>query len=190
MLLRPRLAVALFTLPLLMAGRSFAATDVPTAPFKFIHLRGGGHVVLQHGAVQRVTLVKGSTQFTTLEIRNGDQLEIITCNADCPHQYDLEIEISSPNIDGVAVAGGGKIDSRGDFPKQDKVGAAIAGGGSIDIRAMSADEVDAAVNGGGNIKTKPLHALHAVVNGGGEITYQGDPQVTSAVNGGGSVSKK
>jgi hypothetical protein len=189
MLLRSRFAVALFALPLLMAGQSFAANDVQVAPFKFIHLLGGGHVVLRHGAEQHVTLVKGSMQFTTFEV-HGDELTISACNANCPHHYDLEIDIVSPNITGMGIGGGGKIESKGDFPKRDKIAAAVHGGGSIDIRAISADEVDAAVDGGGDIMTKPLHALHAAINGGGEITYQGDPQVTSAVNGGGSVSKK
>ena len=190
MILRSRVAAAaLLALPLLMAGPSVAGTDVPVSPFKSIGLRGGGHVVLQHGLTQRVTLVKGSTQFTSFDIRSNE-LTINACNANCPNHYDLEIEIVSPDIDGVAIKGGGEIESRGDFPKQGKIGAAVAGGGSIDIRTMAADEVNAAVNGGGDIMTKPARTLHAAVNGGGEISYSGNPEVTSAVNGGGSVTKK
>ena len=190
MILRSRVATAaLFALPLLMAGYSFAGTGVPVAPFKSIQLRGGGHVVLHHGATQHVTLVKGSTQFTSFDVR-GNELTINACNANCPNHYDLEIDIVSPAIDGVAIEGGGEIEGQGGFPTQGKIGAAVAGGGSIDIRAIAADEVDAAVNGGGDIMTKPVRALHAAVNGGGEISYWGDPQVTSVVNGGGSVTKK
>jgi len=187
--LRSRVAAAaLFTLPFLMAGPSFAGTDVSVAQFKSIGLRGGGHVILHHGATQHVTLVKGSTQFTTFD-SHGGELTINACNASCPNHYDLEIDIVSPTIGGVAIEGGGAIESQGDFPKQGKIGAAVSGGGAIDIRTMAADEVDAAVNGGGHIMTKPVHALHAAVNGGGEISYWGDPAVTSAVNGGGSVTK-
>ena len=83
-----------------MAGYSFAGTGVPVAPFKFIQLRGGGHVVLHHGATQHVTLVKGSTQFTSFDVR-GNELTINACNANCPNHYDLEIDIVSPAIDGV-----------------------------------------------------------------------------------------
>jgi len=191
MILRSRVAAAaLFVLPLLMAGASFAGTDVSVAPFKSIGLRGGGHVILHHGATQHVTLVKGSTQFTRFEIVNGNELQIDACNENCPNHYDLEIDIVSPDIEGVAIQGGGEIESRGTFPKQHKIDAAVSGGGSIDIRAMSVDEVAAAVNGGGDIKTKPAHALRAAVNGGGAISYSGNPQVTSAINGGGSVSKE
>jgi len=190
MILRSRIATAaLFALPLLMTGYSFAGTNVPVAPFKSIGLRGGGHVILRHGTTQHVTLLKGSMQFTSFDIR-GNELTISACNTNCPSHYDLEIDIVSPAIDGVAIEGGGAIKSQGDFPKQGKIAAAVSGGGAIDIRAMAADEVDAAVNGGGEIMTKPLHALHAAVNGGGEISYWGNPEVTSAVNGGGSVSKK
>lgn len=190
MILRPRLAAAaLLTLPLLLAGSAFAATGVSVAPFKSIQLRGGGHVILRHGAVQHVTLVKGSTQFTRFKI-DGGELTIDICNENCPQHYDLEIEIVSPAIDGLAIQGGGEIESRGDFPKQGKIGAAVNGGGTIDIRAMSAEQVDAVVNGGGDIKTKPVRALHAAVNGGGEIAYWGNPEVALAVNGGGAVTKK
>jgi len=189
MILRPRVVAAvLIATPLLMAAPSFAGTNVSVAPFKSVHLLGGGHVIFHHGATQHVTLVKGSTQFTRFEI-HGDELTISACNASCPNHYDLEIDIISPDIEGVAIEGGGEIESRGDFPKQGKIGAAVAGGGSIDIRTMAADEVDAAVNGGGDIKTKPVRALHAAVNGGGDISYSGNPEVTSAINGGGSVSK-
>ena len=189
MLLGSRLTVALVTLPLLMAGTAFAGTDISVAPFKSIQLRGGGHVVLHHGPQQHVTLVNGSTQITHFEIVDGDTLRIDACNGHCPHHYDLEVDIVSSKIDGVAIDGGGKIESRGDFPKQGKIGAVVSGGGDIDIRTMSADEVDAAVNGGGQITTRVAHRLNAAVNGGGNISYEGDPVVTSAVNGGGSITK-
>jgi hypothetical protein len=190
MSLRSHLTVALVTLPLLMAGAAFAGTDVSVAPFKSIQLRGGGHVVFHYGATQHVTLVKGGTQFAQFEIIEGNTLRIDACNKNCPHHYDLEVDIVSPEIDGVAVEGGGKIDSQGAFPKQDKIGAAVEGGGKIDIRTMSVDEVEAAVSGGGHITAKPAHTLHAAVNGGGMIAYEGNPVVISAINGGGSVSKQ
>ena len=190
MSLPSRLAIVLLALPLITSMAAFAGSDISVASFKSIQLRGGGHVVFQHGAAQRVTLVKGSTEFTKLEIVDGDTLQIDACNSNCPHHYDLEIDIISPAIEGVAIKGGGHIESKGGFPRQEKIGAAVQGGGTIDIRSMSADNVAAAVDGGGDIMTKPGRALQAAVNGGGSIIYSGNPAVTSAVNGGGSVTKK
>jgi hypothetical protein len=189
MSLTSRLAIALVVLPLLTTAAAFAGSDVSVADFKSIQLRGGGHVVIQHGATQRVTLVKGSTEFTKLEVVDGNTLRIDACNSNCPQHYDLEIDIVSPAIDGVAIKGGGHIESKGDFPKQDRIGAAVQGGGNIDIRGMSVDNVEAAVDGGGEIMTKPERSLQAAINGGGSITYSGNPRVTSAINGGGSVTK-
>ena len=169
-------------------GATFAQTALPLAPFKSVELRGGGHVVIRNGDVQRVTLLKGSTAFTGTEIKN-DKLVIDACNRDCPADYDLQIEIVPPDIDAVAIEGGGKIESAGAFPNQHDIAAAVKGGGSIDMRSIDASSATAAVNGGGKIMVKAERALTAAVNGGGRIDYWGDPEVTSAVNGGGSVGK-
>jgi hypothetical protein len=153
-------------------------------------LRGGGHVVLKPGSVQRVTLLKGSTQYTRFHIDSGsDGLQIDACDARCPQHYDLEIEIVSPEINAIAVEGGGSIDAAGGFPRRNELSLAVSGGGSIDVRQMPASTVNAAVNGGGDIRTAPHTSLHAAVNGGGQILYWGNPSVAQAVTGGGSIER-
>ncbi|HEY4940918.1 MAG TPA: DUF2807 domain-containing protein [Rhizomicrobium sp.] len=171
---------------LLAAGGASAATVVPLAPFKGVGLHGGGDVVLKHGDVQRVTLLKGSTQYTSFTVKDGS-LEIDACNDSCPHEYDLQIEIVSPEIDAVAVHGGGDITAQGSFPALTHLAAAVHGGGDLDLRAISATNVAAAVHGGGDIKTTATGSLAAAVNGGGDITYWGNPAVSQAVNGGGDI---
>ncbi len=172
---------------LLMAGPALAATVVPLAPFKSVGLSGGGHIVLRQGAVQSVTLLKGSTQFTTFKVNPGGGLNIVACNESCPHDYDLDIEIVLPSVEGVAIEGGGTIKAEGGFPAVRAMGVAISGGGNIDVRAVPAANVDAAVNGGGMIETAPSGALNAAVNGGGVIVYWGNPAVHQVVSGGGAV---
>lgn len=174
---------------LALSTSAFAATDVPVGHFNGVSLRGGGHVALKHGDTQRVTILKGSTQFTDITVKHGEGLEIIACNAQCPNHYDLEIEIVTPDISAIAVRGGGEIESAGGFPRQDELAAAISGGGSIDLRNVNADQVSAAVNGGGDIAVHAERSLSAAVNGGGDITYWGTPQVSSATHGGGSISR-
>jgi hypothetical protein len=173
----------------LLPSAAFAASAVPVGPFRSVELRGGGHVILRHGAVQRVTLLDGSMQFTRFHVNGDGKLVIDTCDQDCPHHYDLEVEIVTPRIEGVAISGGGKIESESGFGRQDSIGAAIQGGGHIDIRSIDAVHVDAAVDGGGHIALRAQRSLQAAVNGGGNISYWGNPSVTSAVDGGGSVSK-
>jgi hypothetical protein len=172
-----------------LAGVASAETVVPLGHFNEVELHGGGHVVLHHGAQQRVTLVRGSTQFTRMSIERGAKLVIDACNDQCPPSYDLEIEIDSADIDAVSIEGGGKIEAEGAFPDLNALAAAIDGGGAIDVRAMAAHTANAAVSGGGDIKVTAKDGLNAAVNGGGRITYWGDPAVRSAVNGGGDIRK-
>jgi len=172
----------------LLATPALAAETVPFGPFDSVGLTGGGHIVLRHGATQSVTLMKGSTQYTRFKL-HGRSLEIEACNDSCPHSYDLEIEIVLPEIDGVAIEGGGAIVAEAGFPAQHGMNAAISGGGLIDLRAIQASNVSAAVNGGGDIKVSTNGTLSAAVNGGGHIAYWGNPKVSEAVSGGGSIDQ-
>jgi hypothetical protein len=184
---------SLFTVALLGAispvSTAHAQESVSVEPFRNVELRGGGHVLLRRGPEQRVTLLRGSTRFTRVRVRENGQLVIDACNEDCPRQYDLEIEIVTPRIAGVAISGGGKIESGRGFGRQDSIAAAVEGGGHIDIRSIDAEHVDAAVNGGGHVELRAERTLEAAVDGGGHISYWGNPSVTSAVNGGGTVSE-
>lgn len=177
--------LALFVLPV----PAIAAQAVSVAPFDSVELRGGGHVTLRHGNAQRVTIIKGSKQFTGFRSESGRKLVIDACNSRCPGRYDLEIEIVTPNIEGVAISGGGEIETAGAFAAQPMLSVAVSGGGDIDVRPISAASVHAAVSGGGDVRVHADKSLTAAVDGGGSITYWGNPSVTSAVNGGGSVDR-
>ena len=163
---------------------------VPVGHFDSVGLSGGGHVVLRYGTTERVTLLKGSTQYTHIIVENGRHLKIEACRGDCPMQYDLEIEIVMPRVTAVAISGGGHIEGAPGFPTQGMITAAVHGGGSIDIRAIDATDATAAVNGGGHIRLHSDKHLTAAVNGGGSIAYSGAAEVTSAINAGGSVHRE
>jgi hypothetical protein len=183
-----RIALAIPAFLGLLTASAFAEV-VPVGHFDKIGLEGGGHVVVKYGPAQRVTILKGSTQYTTFTIREGNHLEIEACNRDCPHIYDLEIEIVTPKLDSAAIEGGGHIAAAAGFPSQDSFDAAVDGGGHIEMQAITADRVEAAIDGGGHIEVTAKRTLHAAVDGGGSIVYHGDPQVSSAIDGGGLVSK-
>ena len=174
---------------LLVPAAAFAAETVPLSHFTSVGLEGGGHVTVKYGPEQRVTLLKGSTQYTRLRVENGHSLNIEACNDNCPRHYDLEIEIVTPVLEAAAISGGGEIVASGNFPHVDSFSAAVNGGGDIDVRAVSAKEAHAAVSGGGGIHLTATATLNAAVSGGGEIVYSGNPQVSEAVNGGGSVER-
>jgi hypothetical protein len=173
----------------LAAFPALASQTVPVGHFAQVQLRGGGHVTIRHGAAQSVTLIKGSTQYTRMRIRDGRELVIDACNESCPHSYDLDIEIITPDLNGASIDGGGEIAVRDGFPARDHFSVAVNGGGEIDVKALHAANVSAAVNGGGDIELTATEQLSAAVNGGGDITYHGNPQVSEAIRGGGSVER-
>ena len=176
-------AAVLFTAP------AWAGETIAVGPFRQVELHGGGHVTIHRGNAQRVVLNAGSTQYTTFRIEDGDKLVIDACDNGCPSgQYDLSVDIATPDIHGVAIQGGGEIDGNADLPTK-HLAAAVEGGGHIDMRAVHADTVDAAVDGGGHIQVYAANALHAAVSGGGRIQYWGNPQVSSAISGGGDVQQ-
>jgi beta-lactamase regulating signal transducer with metallopeptidase domain len=159
------------------------------ASFGSVELRNGGMVHLVHGQSQRVTLLKGDPEQTGITIGINGQLVIDRCRTDCPRGHDLEIEVVTPGLAALAVAHGGTIQSRDDFPPQPEIGVAVSQGGTIDIRSMEVASVTASVDNGGRILTKPGTALSAKIEQGGAITYWGDAIVKSSVRHGGVVAK-
>jgi len=186
---------------LLGSAAAAAPTPVAVPAFRSIELNGGGQVILRHGPEQRLTLLSGSPEISRIEVdpprqerRSGARsdrhnLVIQACRRSCGGGYKLVVEVVTPNIEGVAVRGGGRIESKNAFPAQSNLGVAIDGGGLIDVRSLPARTVGAAIHGGGSIFTTAEVTLGAAVNGGGAILYWGNPKVGSAVNGGGSVRR-
>jgi hypothetical protein len=185
------LSISALVVGLVSTSSVSAESIVPTPPFKGIGLEGGGHVVLKQGAKQEVRLIEGSTSVTRFEVEGGERgsLHIETCHSDCPHEYRLEVEITTPDIDALAVNGGGSIDAGAAFADRHELSVAVNGGGNIDARGVDAGHVNAAVHGGGHIRVKPKTELNAAVAGGGRIEYWGDPMVTKVVVGGGDVEQ-
>jgi hypothetical protein len=170
---------------LVAAAPVSAQTPVPLPGFDSIELQGGGEVTIRHGREQKVTLVRGSREMTAFTVERG-RLEIDACVRSC-RDYDLELEIVTPDLDAVAIRGGGSIRAEGSFPERSDLAVAVAGGGAIDVRQIAAGEVAAAVSGGGTIRTHVRDSLAASINGGGTIRYIGDPERTVSINGGGSI---
>ena len=184
-----RSIVPLFAFAIAAAAPALAVEPMPVPAFRSIELHGGGIVTIVPAAVQRVTLLEGTTQFTRVRVERDGKLVIDSCNQICPRDYRLRVEIESPRVLGLAIDGGGVMTSANGFAPQNELGVAVNGGGKIDARSISAAHVGAAVNGGGVIMVRARSALGATVNGGGEIRYWGDPAVATSVQGGGAVRK-
>ena len=158
-----------------------------TASFSSVELRNGGKVNLVHGQSQGVTLLKGDPEQASITIRDDGRLVIDRCPTRCPRNHDFEVEVVTPPLGTIAVAEGGTIQARGDFPPQSEIGVEVSQGGTIDIRTMPVAHVTASVFSGGRIFTRPGAALSAKVEQGGNITYWGDAVVKSSIQYGGVV---
>ncbi len=196
-LTRASLLVALLSLAclsLFLATVSAAAAPLAlqpgiplTASFNAVELRNGGNVLLVHGPAPSVTLRRGDPRETGIVIREDGRLVIDRCTPECSDRHDLEIEIVTPGLAAIAVAEGGTIQSRGDFPEQPEIAATVAQGGTIDIRSMTVAGITASVASGGRIYAKPLTTLSATVEHGGAITWWGNAKVQSSIRDGGVV---
>jgi len=171
---------------LLAAAPSAAQTPVSVGRFDSVELRGGGRVTIRHGDTQRVTLLRGDTEMSRISVDADGTLEIRACVRSCSN-YRLEVEIVTPQLEAIAISGGGSIRSEGGFAERRHLALAISGGGELDATAVPAANVAASVHGGGAILTRARTTLAASINGGGAIRYRGDPAVTASVNGGGTV---
>lgn len=182
-----RLSLSVALAMAFLSAPASAQQSVSVAPFDSIELEGGGHVVVSHGDMQQVRLIQGSTEYTRFVVEDGRKLRIEACRSDCPHDYDLEVEIVTPRIDALTISGGGHIEALPGFPAARKLALAVEGGGTINARAFDTANATAAVDGGGRIDLRADDRLTAAVNGGGNIHYWGRPGVTQAISCGGSV---
>ncbi len=167
-----------------------AAQDIAVGPFKGVGLSSGGRVTLREGATQRVRLIKGSLDCTFIGIERGSaqSLQIKPKRGGhCPQNYALEVEVTAPHFNALAVDSGGAMKAEGAFHRVGELSVAVDSGGSIDLRAIPADQVNAAVDSGGAIKVRADGTLNAAVDSGGKITYWGNPKVRSIVDDGGSI---
>lgn len=155
--------------------------------FTSVELRNGGKVYLIRGDSQRVTLRAGNPDEAAIAIGADGRLLIDRCPTHCQRKQELVVEVETPNVAQIAVAEGGTIASRGEFPSQPQMKVGVSQGGTIDIRSMPVANVTASVYSGGRIFTQIASSLSATVEQGGNVTYWGDPAVESSIRFGGVV---
>ncbi|HEX4736604.1 MAG TPA: DUF2807 domain-containing protein [Allosphingosinicella sp.] len=182
---------------LLVAAPAAAQTNVPVGPFRTIELHGNGAVMVRYAPVQQVRIFQRNARISSIrladrpssEAEGSGRLIIETCPNRCPMGYHLVVEIDTPDIEGVAVGGNGRIDVGSGFPRREGFAAAVKGSGRIDARAIAAGDTSAAIKGDGDISLGPVDRLTAAVKGKGRIVYRGHPRLVSAITGGGRIEQ-
>lgn len=185
---KPILAAALLAAVAAIPS-AVAQTPISVGRFDSIELRGGGDLVIRHGAQQRVTMLSGDRALASFDVDHQGTLVIRPCRTSCRNQR-LRVEVVTPTLDAVAIRGGGSIRAEAGFPAADTVALAVHGGGTIDTRAVPRRNVAAAIVGGGLIRASAQDSLAASIIGGGAVRYTGNPRTTVSVNGGGAVTRE
>jgi len=181
--------LAAATAILLFGTAAHAGQTIAVGPFTVVSGTDGAHIVIRHGNAQRVELVKGSTQFTRVEVKDGT-LHVDACGNSwhCPHHYELEVDIVMPDLRGVEASDGASIEAAGTFPAQGSLNVHATDGGSTDTRAIAARHANAKADDGGNIRVRAVQTLDAKADDGGNIEYWGSPHVSIVATDGGNVS--
>lgn len=165
----------------LLASSALAGESLSLPSFNSVKASDGADVIVRHGAVQSVVLAAGSTQYSKLEVRDG-VLEIETCKDwSCPWHYHLEVDITMPQVSGLAADDGARIEAQGSFPAQAQFAAKATDGGRVEARAIAAAEVNAVADDGGELSVEPRRSMKAKAEDGGVVRYWGNPTVKSLV---------
>jgi hypothetical protein len=172
----------------LVPGLAAAQKSLQLPAFSSIEVSNGAHVAIRSGPAQRVTLLEGNLANSSVAVTDH-VLVIDRCRDHCPRGYELEIEITVPELTKVSLANGGRVRTLGAFAPQSNLLARVAHGGTIDVRSMAAERVDAAVEQGGRILTVPRGSLIATVFQGGAVIYWGNAMVRRSIDHGGVVER-
>jgi len=169
-----------------------ADTTVPVGQFHSVTIEGMGHVTFVRGAQPRVVLKRGDTNNTQIYVKDGD-LVFKSCPSkgwfgnDCPSGYDMQAEVTTPDLSGVEIDGSGKFDVAGSFPQQPKLDIEINGSGNVDLSGMPAASSDVAIHGSGKVYTTAHEKLDVEIAGSGTVIYGGTPHISQTIMGSGVV---
>ena len=101
--------------------------------------------------------------------------------------YELEVEIVTPVLEGVGIEGGGSIRAEGAFPDRDALALGISGGGEIDMRAIRAAASPPASTAAARSSRMPATGWWPGSMAAARSVILGEPTVTSGIDGGGSI---
>ncbi|HEY5337156.1 MAG TPA: DUF2807 domain-containing protein [Rhizomicrobium sp.] len=193
--MKTTLLLSMLAAAALLATDASADTTVPVGHFHSVTIEGMGHVTFVHGAQQRVVLKAGDTTNTQISVKDGGDLVFKSCpskgwfgwNSSCPSGYDLQVEITTPELSGVVIDGSGKIDSTGTFAPQPKLDVEINGSGNVDLAGIPAGASAVAIHGSGKVRIDARDALDVEIAGSGSVLYAGNPHISQTIMGSGEV---
>ncbi len=189
-----------------LRGSGVAASQMrEVGEFRSVSLTSSADVRVTVGPARSVRVTTDDNLIDKVVTRVEDgRLEIGHERGNYRHKVKLVVDITTPQLVGVSIAGSG--DARAEGLDTDAFKASISGSGSI--RAVGrCDQLDATISGSGDLRLEDLvarsvkvriagsgdarvHAhdkLDVSISGSGDVRYRGQPVVTKSVAGSGSV---
>lgn len=210
----PRAAAAALAAGALLAGcggpgGATTTEQRGTDAFHSVQLDGAADVIVEVGPANSLTLTgrSGVLREVKTSVHNG--MLVI----ERPQRWlgfgrdgDLDVKITTPNLNAFAVQGAGDVEIRGARGEAlavvlsgagevsatgsvQSLNARINGAGEMDLSQLTAVDATVFVNGAGELTVHVTGSLEAQLNGVGSIRYAGKPHtVTPRINGVGRIA--
>lgn len=178
--------------------------------FDGVSSSGSNRVFISQGEEFRVELRGSSNLINSYETKvRGNILELGYRNVSV-NDDDIEVYVTMPEVEFLALSGSGEMNVRGDFPAQNNFSLRISGSGDIrlhdvmevknaDIELsgsgkarlenLQAENADVDISGSGDVRISVSGHLRSRISGSGQVFYKGDPELDSRVSGSGKVVK-
>lgn len=178
--------------------------------FDGVSSSGSNRVFISQGEEFRVELRGSSNLINSYETKlRGNILEVGYRNVSV-NDDDIEVYVTMPEVEFLALSGSGEMNVRGDFPAQNNFSLRISGSGDIrlhdvmevknaDIELsgsgkarlenLQAENADVDISGSGDVRISVSGHLRSRISGSGQVFYKGDPELDSRVSGSGKVVK-
>ena len=177
--------------------------------FTGIGLSLGADVHLEQGSKQKVT-IKAQQNIIDLiqkEVRGGEWKIGFEKGINLRRHDGIDIYITIPTVDKLAIAGSGSITGKNDFKNVKDLEVSIAGSGDVELSG-SGDDLEISIAGSGNVELADFEtndcdvsiagsgdceihvngSLYVSIAGSGDVKYRGNPaKVKSKVAGSGDV---
>jgi len=178
--------------------------------FTGVESDGGNDVHISYGAEFKVVL-KGSnnllpyfkTEVTGSTLRLGYERVNV-------RQDDVQVYVTLPLINYIAVSGSADVDINGAFPQLNYFQVSISGSGEVeaedvlnvkeavikisgsgeaDLKKVQSKTAEVNISGSGDAKISVEQSLKARISGSGKVYYSGSPQIDSQISGSGKLIK-
>lgn len=207
---------ALITLLFVTAGcaTTTGSGDVRTqarevSGFTTVDLRGTGHVVIEQGAADSLSITAESNLLPELSSRVSDGALILGAKQghNTRTTHDITYRVTLRELHDLRLSGSGSLTTTGIDARELTIeisgsgditmsGAAdshtvdIAGSGNYDASGLHTDTATVRISGSGDATLGILGTLDATINGSGNIAYAGTPLVTQDVSGSGELVQR